>query len=359
MSETANSRARRRAGFALVTLAAFVVGLWAVYGGRGVVETDNAYVKADKYSLSADVAGRIAEVLVRPNQPVTRGQVLVRLDDTPYRLAVAEAEAHLAQVKNEILARRADYAEVEARLQQAVSDVDYYERKLARNEKMGPVAVSKSQLDDARQELEVARSNIAVNRQKLSRLRAALGGNPDLPSTQQADVMMAQAQLDDALYNLSRVVIHAPVDGIVADEVPQVSEMAVSGITLVTLLGTESVWVKANLKETQLAHVRPGQRAVVTIDAYPDVRWHAEVESLSPASGSEFALIPAQNASGNWVKVVQRIPVHLRLQRHADDPPLRAGMSAHVAIDVTSNDSKGGIGSTGHHAEQGQLVAGQ
>lgn len=355
MSDERKLLSRRRLGFALVTGIAALFALWSVYGGRGVVETENAYVKADKYSLSADVAGRIAEVLVHPNQAVTRDQVLVRIDDTPYRLAVAVAEAHLAQVRNEILARRADYAEVEARLQQAVSDVEYYERKLARTEKMGPAAVSKSQLDDARQELEAARSNITVNRQKLSRLQAELGGNPELPLAQQADVMMAQAQLDNALYNLSRVVIRAPVDGIIADEVPQVSETAVSGITLISMIGTEAVWVKANLKETQLANVRPGQRAEVTIDAYPDHRWDAVVESLSPASGSEFALIPAQNASGNWVKVVQRVPVHLRLTPHADDPPLRAGMSAHVSIDVQSPGNAAASSTT----QQGPLVAGQ
>ncbi|WP_205422729.1 HlyD family secretion protein [Seongchinamella sediminis] len=328
----------RRLGFGAGIAVATAVALWCVLSGRGAVVTENAYVKANKYSLSADVAGRIAAVPVRPNQSVSQGQVLVQLDDTPFRIAVAEAEAHLAQVSNDILARRADYAEAEAQLQQAREDASYFERKLARNEKMGPVAVSESQLDEARQQLSAARSQIAVNRQKLSRLKAELGGDPELPVEQQADIMVAQAQLDDARYKLSRTTLVAPADGIVANEVPQVGEMAPAGFSLISMIGTADVWVEANLKETQLAAVRPGQPARVTVDAYPGREWRAEVESLSPASGSEFALIPAQNASGNWVKVVQRIPVHLRLRGEPGAPLLRAGMSAQVRIDTAAGD---------------------
>ncbi len=341
MSRSDGRRMRRWLGFSAGILVAAAVALWCLFGGRGTVETENAYVKADKFSLSADVAGLVAEVPVRPNQHVEQGQVLVRLDDTPYRLAVAEARAHLAQVRNEILARRADYAEAEAELLQARNDVDYYERKLLRNEQMGPVAVSESQLDDARQQLAAARSKIAVYRQKLSRLEAELGGDPELPLERQADVMVAQAQLDKALYQLSRTVIRAPEEGFVANEVPQVGEMAAAGLTLVSMISAEKVWVEANLKETQLVGVHPGQPAIVTVDAYPGRQWQAAVESLSPASGSEFALIPAQNASGNWVKVVQRIPVHLRLDRQeAGAPPLRAGMSARVRIDVSEEEGQ-------------------
>ncbi len=329
---------RRLAGFGAGITVAAAVALWSIFGGRGVIETENAYVKADKISLSADVAGRITEVAVRHNQPVKRDEVLVRLDDTPYHLAVAEAKAHLEQVRNQLLARRADFAEAEAELQQAREDANFHQRKLTRNEQMGPAAISESQLDDARQQLLAARSKIAINLQKLSRLKAELGGDPDLPPEQQADLMVAQAQLDNALYKLSRTVIRAPVDGTVANEVPQVGEMAVAGLTLVSMISSENFWVEANLKETQLAGVRPGQPATVTLDAYPGVSWQAEVESISPASGAEFALIPAQNASGNWVKVVQRIPVHLRLDAREGAPPLRAGMSAEVRIAVDTGE---------------------
>lgn len=331
------SQVSRRLGFSVGILLAGLAVFWLVFGDRGVVSTENAYVKARKYSLSADVAGRIVEVAVKPNQRVARGQVLLRLDDTPYTLTVAEAEAHLAQVRNRVEARRADYAEAQAKLRQVVADADYYERKLARQERMGPAAVSESTLDDARQQLVSARAEIAINRQNLSRLKAELGGDPDLPLEQQADVLVAQAQLDTARYKLSRTRIVAPADGIVANEVPDISEMAIAGMALINLMGTDELWVEANLKETELAGVQPGQTAIVVLDAYPDREWRAEVESVSPASGSEFALIPAQNASGNWVKVVQRIPVHLRLLLRGDEPPLRAGMSARVRIDVAGD----------------------
>lgn len=349
-----SSRLIRRLGFGTGIAIAAVTVAWLVFGGSGSVHTENAYIKADKLSLATDVGGTVAEVTVRANQPVERGQLLVQLDDTPYRLAVAEAEAHLAQVRNQLQARRADYAEAEAALEQARRDADYYQRQLQRNEKMGPVAISEAQLDEARQALSRARAQISINREKLSSLQAELGGDIDSPLAQQADLRVAQAQLDKARYQLSRTQVRAPVDGVIANEVPQVGEMVPSGLTLISMLSSEDTWVEANLKETQLADIHPGQHARVEIDAYPGVEWEATVESLSPASGSEFALIPAQNASGNWVKVVQRVPVRLRLVNgDGQRPALRAGMSAEVRID-TSQPGQGPVA-----ADETQVVLSQ
>jgi membrane fusion protein (multidrug efflux system) len=322
---------------------ALAVALWCFYSGD-TVQTDNAYVKADKVSLAAEVNAVVTEVPVRINQKVRRGDLLVQLDDTTYRLAVAEAEGHLTQVRNQLLARKADYGEAEAELEQARRDVLYFQRQLQRSEKLGPVAVSESQLDESRQQLATARSRIAILTQKLSSLRAELGGDPDIALEDHADFKVAQAGLDKARYLLSRTEIIAPVDGIVSNSLPQAGELARSGFTLVSLLSTESVWVEANLKETQLAGILPGQHAEVVVDAYPDHQWSATVESLSPASGSEFALIPAQNASGNWVKVVQRVPVRLRLEGPDSGPLLRAGMSAEVRIDKSATAGQPGAG---------------
>ncbi len=317
---------------------AVAIAAWQLYGG-GNVNTENAYIKADKISLSAEVGGVISEVPVQANQPVKRGDLLVALDDYAFRLAVDEAEGHLAQVRNKLLARRADYAEAEAALQQARRDAEFYQRQLQRNEKMGPLAVSEAVVDEARQQLEQSRNRITINEQKLTSLRAELGGGVDVPLAEQADIKVAQAQLDRARYQLSRTRIVAPVDGIVANNVPKVGELAHNGLALISLLGTEDIWVEANLKETQLAQVHPGQMARVEVDAYPGHEWQAEVESVSPASGSEFALIPAQNASGNWVKVVQRVPVRLRLIKADGGPLLRAGLSAEVSIDLHPGDA--------------------
>jgi len=310
------------------------VGAWCYYGGADV-DTENAYIKTEKLSLAPEVSGVVTEVLVQANQQVKAGELLVRLDDYSYRLAVAEAEAHLAQVKNQLFSKRADRAEAAAALEQAHLDAEFYLRQLKRNEKMGSIAVSESQLDESRQLLNQARSRIAITDQKLSSLTAELGGKPDAPVEEQADLKVAQAQLDRARYQLSRTQIFAPADGVISNSVPQVGELAHQGLTLVSMMETGDIWVEANLKETQLANIQPGQRARVKIDAYPGREWQAEVESLSPASGSEFALIPAQNASGNWVKVVQRVPVRLRLVQTDGGPLLRSGMSAEVWIDTS------------------------
>ncbi|MCR9185656.1 MAG: HlyD family secretion protein [Halieaceae bacterium] len=305
---------------------------WFMLGGQGNISTENAYVKANKLALSSEVNAIVKAVLVQPNQPVEAGQLLVQLEDQPFQLAVAEAEAHLAQVQNQIMVRRADYAEVEAEIRQAEEDTAFYQRQLTRNQRMGPSAISEADLDESRQRLARAQAQIAINKQKLAGLRAALGGSPEMPLEAQADIQVAQAQLDRARYQLSRTRITAPAAGTVANEVPQLGEMTMAGFAVVTLMATDDIWIEANLKETQLTHVRPGQTAEVTIDAYPGQVLRARVDTLSPASGSEFAMIPAQNASGNWVKVVQRIPVRLRLESAPQDAVLRAGMSAQVRI---------------------------
>ena len=320
-------------------LAGALAVAWFALGGRGSISTENAYVKANKLALSSEVNAIVKAVLVQPNQPVTAGQLLVQLEDEPFQLSVAEAEAHLAQVQNQIMVRRADYAEVEAEIRQAEEDAAFYQRQLTRNQRMGPSAISEADLDDSRQQLARSQAQIAINRQKLAGLRAALGGSPDVPLEAQADIQVAQAQLDRALYQLSRTRITAPASGTVANDVPQLGEMTMAGFAVVTLMATDNIWIEANLKETQLTDVRPGQMAEVTIDAYPGQVLRARVDTLSPASGSEFAMIPAQNASGNWVKVVQRIPVRLRLESKPEDAVLRAGMSAQVRIATEPSES--------------------
>ncbi|MCP5130720.1 MAG: HlyD family secretion protein [Pseudomonadales bacterium] len=317
---------------------ALAVAAWCLYDGA-TIDTENAYIKADKLSLAAEVSGVVAEVPVRPNQSVKAGDLLVRLDDYSFRLAVAEAEAHLAQVKNQLFSKRAEHSEAEAALEQARLDADFYQRQLKRNEKMGSFAVSEAQLDESHQLLNQALSRIAITDKKLASLTAELGGIPEAPVAEQADLKVAQAQLDRARYQLTLTRIVAPVDGVVSNSVPQVGELAHNGLALISLLSSEGMWVEANLKETQLANIKPGQSATVEVDAYPGKQWRAEVDSLSPASGSEFALIPAQNASGNWVKVVQRVPVRLRLLQTDGNPLLRSGMSAQVWIDTTHTDT--------------------
>ena len=315
-------------------LVAAAVLAWLLFGGQRYVSTENAYIKIDMVSLTADVSGPLTAVNVERNQPVTQGQVLAEVDPAPYRIALSEAQADKLAVKNRIFSERADYARVEAELTQARNDLAYYQRELHRLTSMNRSAVSRTQLDAARQKRDQARSQLQILDQDLASLKAKLGGGPEVPVEDHPDYQVAIAREEQAAYNLAHTRIVAPASGIVGGATPMLGERVNAGVPVLTLAKGHSIWVEANLKETQLTQVREGQPVEVEVDSYPGQIWHGVVQSLSPATGSEYALIPPQNASGNWVKVVQRLPVKLKLQDLDGKPPLRAGMSAEVRIDT-------------------------
>lgn len=330
---TTTQRNRRLAmGMGLVV--ALAVVLWLMFGGKRYVSTENAYIKIDMISLTADVGGPLVAVNVDRNQAVRKGDVLAEVDARPYRIALAQARADQQAVRNRILSLRADYARLLEEKAQAERDAAYHRRELGRLQRLDQVAVSKAQLDAARQKLDQARSDVAVDEQQLVSLRAQLGGGPDVPVQAHPDYLAATARLEQAEYDLSHTRILAPADGVIGGATPMVGERVNAGVPVLTLAKSDAIWVEANLKETQLTHVRDGQAAHVEVDTYPGVTWEARVQSVSPAAGSEYALIPPQNASGNWVKVVQRVPVKLVLVGTDDKPPLRAGMSAEITIDT-------------------------
>lgn len=323
------------AGLVGLVIAAAAFG-WLTHESP-VVSTENAYIKADKFPLSSEVNAPVKAVYVKQNQAIAAGQVLLELDDTALVYAVQEAEAALAQVKNELLAKQSEYLEAKEDLTLAEQDVDFYQRQVARNNKLDSVGVSAATLDEAKQMLTRARSKIRTSTQKLGSLKAELGGLIEGSIDDHARIQMETAALERAKYRLSQAKIVSPVNGYIANQVPHIGQMVFPGMSLVTIIGSEVLWVEANLKETQLSKINVGQTAQVHVDAYPDVSFSAVVESLSPASGSEFALIPAQNASGNWVKVVQRLPVRLKLiNPNQHKVQLRAGMSAEVDIETTA-----------------------
>ena len=257
--------------------------------------------------------------------------MLAEVDPQPYRIALAEARADQRAVRNRILSERADYARLQAQRAQARRDLSYYQRELQRFQGLDKVAVSQSQLEAARQKRDKARADAQVIDQQLASLRAKLGGGPDVAVEEHPDYQAATAKLDQAEYDLAHTRIVAPADGILGGATPMVGE------PVLTLARDRSAWVEANLKETQLTNVREGQTVEVVVDTYPGVTWRARVRSLSPATGSEYALIPPQNASGNWVKVVQRVPVRLQLLDVDGKPPLRSGMSAEITIDTQAS----------------------
>jgi membrane fusion protein (multidrug efflux system) len=319
-----------------VPLAALAIGGFIYATGGRFVGTDDAFTKADTVPVSADVSARVVAIEVHDNQPVAAGQVLFRLDDEAFRLALAKAENKLAQTRNDILGQQATYRQKAADLHSAEAQLSFAQSDYARQAALAAQGyAAKAKLDDTRRALDMARQQADGDRQAMAALAAQLGGDPEKSVDQQAAYLQALAERDQAALDLRHTVVRAPADGTVG-QVPslQVGMYLNAGVQAFTLVRTNNLWVEANMKETDLTYVRPGQSATVTIDTYPDRSWKAKVTSISPASGNELSILPAQNATGNWVKVVQRIPVRLELEPMPGNPPLSAGMSAVVEIDT-------------------------
>ena len=308
---------------------------WWVTGGR-YVDIDDAYVRAAKESLATDVSGIVAEVPVHEGQFVRKGQVLLRLDPLQYQIAVDAARANLGGVVSDLVAEKLNYRRMlrDADAKQALveSDQANFDR-FANLVRSG--GVTRAEYDNAKYQL-------AADKQALDALKMAAQvqlaklGSADVDVRTMSDYLMAKAKLDEAQRELRHTVIYAPFDGIVTqvDTVQRGMYLAASTAAF-GIISTEHVWVEANPKETELTWVKPGDPVDIAVDTYPDRTWRGEVESIAPNSGSEFSVLPAQNTSGNWVKVVQRIPVRIRVDRKPGDPELRAGMSVEADIDTS------------------------
>jgi membrane fusion protein, multidrug efflux system len=308
---------------------------WYLTGGR-YVSTDDAYVQAARVQVSTDVSGRVVAIDVKDNEKVNTGQMLFRLDPRPFQIAVDEAKAQLATVRYQIHALKATYHQKRADARAAEATVDYQQHEFERQQRLlASGTASQQQFDQARQAYETGSAQLASKQQDVAVALANIGGDPDIPLEQHPMVQHAQAALDRAALNLSYTEIRAPENGIVTkvDQL-QVGNYVTASTPLFSLMSTDRVWVEANFKETELAHMRSGQQATVEVDTYPDVTFSAKVESLSPGTGLTFALLPAENATGNWVKVVQRLPVRLHLERLDPNAPLHAGLSVTVEVDT-------------------------
>ena len=311
-----------------------VLGIW-LYGSAGrYVSTDNAYLQQDRVDVVPQVSANVAQVAVAENTHVEAGSVILTLDDTLYRVAVAGAEAKLASARTDIAALKAAWRETGGEIRVAeraaeLTDRDYRRQKELAVRKL----ISASALDTADRTREISTGATAVLELQRGQTAARLGGNAELPVDSYPEVKAALAELERARLDLEHTVIHAPQAGIVS-HLPKIGSRVEVGRAAFALVSDRAIWVDANFKETDLEWVRAGEPVRVDIDTYGQHVWHGRVLSISQATGAEFSLLPAQNASGNWVKVVQRIPVRIQLERHADDPPLRDGMSANVEIDT-------------------------
>ncbi len=315
----------------LPLLVAVALLAWYLRGG-GSVETDNAYVKSDKVAISAEVAGPVTEVLVRDNEAVAAGRVLFRLDPAPYRVALAEAEAKVAKVRNDLAALAATHRQKQAEITLANTRLAFARQEQGRQaDLVARGFVSPSRFDEARQTSDLAAQQLPVLEQELQRIAVTLGGRVDAPITRHPNMLAALAELERARIDLARTEVRAALPG-VASRPPRQGQFVSVGSAVMALVVSATPWVEANFSETDLSHLRAGQPAEIRVDTYPGLVWHGTVDSLSPATGAEFSLIPAQNAAGNWVKVVQRVPVRIQLDSAAGQPPLRAGLSAVVSV---------------------------
>jgi len=298
------------------------------------VETDNAYVKADKIPVGVEVSGAVQEVLVKENQAVAAGDVLFRFDPAPFDVAVAKAEAKLGQARTEIAALKASYREKQAEIRLARTRQTFAKSDQQRQQELVAMNfVSASTLDAANQNADLASQQIATLEQDLRRIAESLGGSVDLPVERHPSYLVALAELEQARLDRAHAEVHAPQSGTVSKP-PRPGQYLTTGSTALALVVSGNLWIEANFPETELTYVHPGQPVAIHVDTFPDAKWHGTVESLSPATGAEFSLIPAQNATGNWVKIAQRVPVRINLEHVADAPQLRAGLSTTVEIDT-------------------------
>jgi membrane fusion protein (multidrug efflux system) len=321
-------------GGGVIVVAVAALLFW-LNGGR-YVSTDDAYVQADDLTLSTDVSGIVTDIPVHEGQAVKQGQVLFRLDPLKFQIALDSAQANLAQTRLNLEAMQADYRaalrDTAAKQAQVSSDQANYDRFAALVKQH---AVTQEETDDARYKLAADQAALGASNMQARAQLARLAGKPDLPVEQMPSYREAEAQVAEAQRELDHAIVRAPYDGIVTQvNKLQLGMFLPAGTAAFGFVSTQHVWVESEPKETQLTWVRQGDHATVTIDSYPGRVWDGVVQSIAPATDQQFSLLPAENSSGNWVKVVQRLPVRVRIDRHPGDPPLSAGMSATVDIDT-------------------------
>src|ERR1700719_3396398 len=326
---------RRPLMFALLPVALVVGGYFYVTGGA-VMSTDNAYVQADMVGLSTDVAGIVTQVLVHDNQKVAKGDILFKLDPLQFQLALDRAEAQVGNTRNDLIALQTSYRNMQAQVEQAQKDVDFNTVNFQRQEQLiANNFTPKATYDAARNTLQNSQQKLASLQQQLAGLAANLNGDPDAPIEDHPRYKDAIAARDEAARQLAHTIVRAPFAGIVTN-VPslQPGQYLTAATTGFNIVSADHVWVEASPKETELTYVRPGQKVTIEVDTYPGQRWTGTVDSISPASASSFSLLPAENTSGNWVKVVQRIPMRVSVTNVPGKPQLRVGMSVVLSVDT-------------------------
>lgn len=333
--KTLKERLRRPLMIAFPILLA-AVGAAGYVVEKPYVSTDDAFIREAKVSINSRVSGQVVELAVRDNQHVRKGALLFRIDPKPYRIAVDQAKAKLVGVRLQIETLKTKYREQLAELRSAKATATFDEDELKRERPLlASDFTTKSAFERAETRLEVARQNVASIEQQLASTVVSLNGDPDLdvgrhPAVREAAALLARARLD-----LSYTRVLAPEDGVVTkvDDL-QVGDFVTPGATVFSLMSSRDMWIEANFRETDLDRMRPGEPAAVSVDAYPGHIFKAHIVSMSPGTGSELALLPPENATGNWVKVVQRLPVRLEIDGFDERRPLYSGVSVTVRVNT-------------------------
>ncbi|MDH2357375.1 HlyD family secretion protein [Bradyrhizobium sp. SSUT18] len=317
-----------------IVVAAF--GVFMYFVQEQYVSTDDAFVRAAKVTINARVSGQAVEIAVRDNQRVRQGQVLFRIDPEPYQIAVDQAEARLGSARLQIASLKATYRQQQAELQSAQESASFDEREFDRKKMLvASDFTPRAVYERAETDMKVARHRMASIEQQIANTIVALNGDADIDVDRHPTVRAARAQLDRARLDLSYATVTAPEDGIVTkvDDL-QIGGFVNAGAATFSLMSNRHIWIEANFRETGLTHMRPGQEATIDVDAYPDRKFRAHIVSMSPGTGSDFSILPAENATGNWVKVVQRLPVRLEFDDLDQGRPLFSGISVTARVDT-------------------------
>ena len=327
---------------AVPVLLVLVGGYFWLTGGRAA-STDNSYVQQDKVTITADVPGRIVKVAVGANQHVAAGDLLMQIDPEPYRIALAQADAAVATARLSVEQLRSAYQQALVEQKTSTDDLAFKQKTFDRQRDLLTKGVaSQATYEQSENDLHTAQETLAKANEGVLAAQAGLGGDPSIKTDDHPTVLAALARRDQAALDLKNTSVIAPVAGVVAQSGNlqvggYVASPAANPTALLAIVETDDTWVEANFKETDLTKMVPGQKAEVWIDAYPSHKFAGVVESIGAGTGAEFSLLPAQNATGNWVKVVQRVPVRIKItDKLPDGIVLRTGLSASVTVDFTS-----------------------